>query len=272
MEEATLFVIFLCATSLTAIYMVLYSMKNRAWVNHVAYITLGFVWIYTARMMLVYLYVNNAYNYISFFYWCLYFSEHFIEAVLWSTLSTMVQVRKGKKIDNKDNIIETVLRMSIFIFLFCILVMITLLLSDNIDKTVKVLRQVTFMLTICSATMEFLFVVAKSIIFEDDAGNMFKNSQSLLLMVIPTVMLFISLMVCGIPKMIQGCTCYYLESAYMTIISAIIAGIWYYIAAINCKCKVPGGKDCPSQFNDPIVLDNASGDILGCTSGQKCTL
>ena len=272
MDSIVLFVTLLCSTSISAVYLVLHSMNTRYWVTNVTLVTLGFVWLFACRMTIVYIYQYNVYKYLVIVYWGIYFVEHFVETILWSTLASMVQIKQGKRINNKDNILETIIRLCIFVVIFCVLVILTLVLSDNIDKSVQVLRQVTFMMTVCSATMEFLFICTKNLLFEKESLDVFTTRQTVLLMLFPTILLFSSLLVCGIPKMQQECDCLYIECSYMSILSLFIGGIWYFIIKSNLKCNSPGSNGCPSQINEPITINNARGDIIGYTNSQKYPL
>ena len=145
-----------------------------------------------------------------------------------------------------EDVIDTVAKLCVLFVLLCFLIICTLFLTDNLDKTMAYLRQLSLLLAVSMALAEYATCLVNSLLLKDPL-MILSGGAVILLMIAPCVTLILSLVVCDIPDVILGDTCVAFEQAHLFTLVTVISAIWYHIIAVNAECTDTGGCACPSR-------------------------
>lgn len=253
-----LFALVLC-TLMFALLLVLHQMDIISkWIHSIFYVIMTFVSLSAFKYVVLYLHTNHpdSYSGLESVFWVCYFCEHLAETVMWTIFAAVLQVRRGRRFQNDTNLIHLMIILCFVTIGLCLVMLATLFLADDVGRTIKVLRQVSFMLAICSAVLEYSLMLARAALLRDD-WMLFRPRQILSIMLLPSFTLASSVAVCGIPEFDRSIACTMSELAHMFVFSGTLCGVWYYIMIKNAECTQPGGPSCPSQLQSRFAATNS---------------
>ena len=232
MDQAALFLVFAICSVLNAIYWSLSAMDSVGWIRGVMGYSLAFIGCVALKFLVMYLFQEALYPSLSFFFWTIYFLEHFVESILWNCLGSIVRVRYGKRIDYRKDVIDAIIRLCIIMGGFCFVMILTILFAHDPERSVAVLRQISLMLTICSAIAEYTTVVVYGSLLRD-SRMILSNRAMILVMAPPCLTLASSLAVCGLPEVSEGTDCVAFELVHLSTLTGTVAALWYYALLCN---------------------------------------
>lgn len=240
MDQSSLFAVFVVCSVVNAVYWALFSMDAVGWIRDVMGYVLAFMAFIVLKFVAMHFYQEGLYPSLSLFFWVVYFLEHFMESILWNCLGSIVRARYGKRIDYRKDVIDALIRLFLITAGFCFIMLITLLFAHDLERSVVVLRQISLMLTICSAIAEYTTVVVYGSLLRD-AQMILSNRAMMLVMAPPCISLALSLAVCGVPEITEGLECIIFEILHLLVLTGTIAALWYYAMLQNVSCGPRSG-------------------------------
>ena len=239
MDQASLFAALVVCSVIHAAYWALYSLDATGWIGGVMGFALAFVGFAVVRYVAMYLSQESLYPSLSLVFWGAYFLEHFVESILWNCLGSIVRARYGRRVDYRKDVIDAVLRLCLITAGFCFVMLLTLLFAHDPDRSVVVLRQISLMLTICSAVAEYTTVAVYGSLLRD-ARMILSNRAMVLVMAPPCLSLGVSLGVCGVPELVEGASCLAFELVHLLVLTGTIAALWYHALLRGALCSRRG--------------------------------
>ena len=263
MDATTLFCVMLVCSVLNAFFWALSQMDQRGWVRGVWGFVIAFILITLIKFIVAFAYQRSLYRGATLAFWALYFFEHLVESVLWNCLGSLVQLRCAMRFDYLRDVIDAAVRLSALIMVVVAVMMATLFLADDLSRTDEALRQVTFLLTCCSAFSEYTTVLSHGLLVRDKL--MLLSSCAMMAVMLPPCLTLVStLWVCNIPEVIQGNTCIAFEMLHLVTLTGTLGGVWYYAVLRNAACTSACQGACPSRVpvgvRDPVSTNELTAE------------
>ena len=160
---------------------------------------ISFILCIVFKFVAVYFYHDSLYPSLSLFFWVAYFVEHVLESILWNCLGSIVRVRTSRRIDYRKDVIDAIMRLCFITAGFSFAMLVTLLFAHNLKRAVATLRQISLLLTICSAIAEYTTVIVYGSLLRDPR-MILSNQIMVTSMAPPCISLTLSLIMCGVPN------------------------------------------------------------------------
>ena len=210
--------------------------------------TLSFVIAFALRQVVAYTHFNTtAFNHLGTLYWGLYFTEHVLEAMVWTTLAIVVQLRRGKRAMEHAEVIPTLVTLLLALIGLALLSLFALFLAASLDQAVQVLRQLSLVLTVTLAVVEYTALWVKSALFSNPL-NVLTAVETKFILLAPSTTLILGVAVCGVPKFGEPVACTVLELLHVVSLTATVVATWYLIRTRNQQCRNSGDPQCPSRI------------------------
>ena len=216
------------------------------------FVVLAYMYAFLIKLGSVYIFLNgNGYKYLEVAFWLFFFIEHLIETVLWTTLATVLQLRVLTRLYNGLNLVDCALRFVVLGVFLCVVVILTLFVANDLDNAVAVLRQISLMLSMCGAIMEFCLVAVKALLIHDHL-MIFSSKERAILMFVPCASATLSLFACGVPDFLENETCLGMELTNVMLLTSFLALSWFICVRRNATFAAnydmaPLGADLSSQ-------------------------
>lgn len=246
-----LFVLLTLCAAVYSITMVMrhYDSKNR-WLrgSGLDLTVVAFLVLFSLRHVVVYVHLQNkGLKYLDTFYWSLYFLEHLTEAVIWSTFAVAIQLRRGKRTTDHLDFLRHLATLSLLLMGLAVVILLALFLSESLDKTVEIMRQLSLVLTVTLAVVEYTALWVKSSLFNNPL-TVLTPIETKLILLAPTVTLIVGISVCGVPEFVESLQCTVIELAHTLVLCTAVVYTWHLISSRNGECNAPGAAGCPSDL------------------------
>ena len=231
-------------------------------------VTLALVALFSLRHIVVYLQSwDGNFKHLEIVYWVLYFFEHLVEALLWSGFSVMLQLHRGKRSVNHIEVLENLIMVTTLLIALALAVVLALFLAESQDKTAKVVRQLSLVITVALSVVEFTGVWVKTSLFHNNL-LVLRPIEMKLFMLLPTTTLIVGISTCGVPVMDEPAMCSIAELWHLTVFCGVVASIWLLLIRRNDECNRPGARNCPSQIMFRMAKEGK--DIFSSTPVLPC--
>ena len=250
----TLPVLFVLLTLCAAVYSVTMVMRyydsQRQWLrgSGLDLTIVAFLIIFSLRYVVVYVHLQNkGLKYLDTIYWSLYFLEHLTEAVIWSTFAVTIQLRRGKRTTDHLDFLRHLATLSLGLMGLAVVILLALFLSASLDKTVEIMRQLSLVLTVTLAVVEYTALWIKSSLFINPL-TVLTPVETKLILLAPTITLIVGISVCGVPEFVEPLECTIIELMHTVVLCTAVVYTWHLISSRNGECDAPGAAGCPSTL------------------------
>ena len=247
---SVLFVLIVTCAALYSIAMVMryYDAENRWFRGSGLDIAIMlYLLLFCCRQLVAYLHERDGgIKYLDVIYWGLFFVEHIVEAFIWSLFAVTIQLRRGKRVTDELDLFRIIGGLALALAGLGLVILFALFLSSSLDKTITIMRQLSLVLTVTLAVVEYTALWVKSCMFANPL-TVLKPLETKLIFLSPTTTLIVGIAICGVPVFTEEISCIIIELLHALVLCLAIMYTWHLIASRNGQCQGPGSEGCASR-------------------------